>query len=286
MFLSSKGLKIQVIDEDIFINGKKINKNIDVVDLLQEKTKHIDTLEIDKIKDKFNKSECIVLLAISFNIKKLTDKFGNQYEITFSYHFPLNYEKSFIKLLLSHLDYAASGHLINLATYGDFIACSVNEDFNYLKFQKKYSYLIRRNDCLISLKVDNVTVPNVLKHWNKYCNEKFNKNFSKDAIAAYNYFYSTDNFHTISLINSQGISIAEGIVYESKETNTLYYCIFWWDKYYKSLSLGIYNYVKIINYCNRKKLNFSFCYGLQDYKIKLLNPFLKNKINSLKNFKG
>ena len=278
MILKNNDLSIQVINEDIVVDTIKINQNLNIVDLLKEKTKHIDVFEIDQIKDHFSRNECMVLLAISFNIKMITDKSGNKYEVTFSYHFPVNREKNFLKTLLNNLDYLIKGNLINLATYGEFLVCSVNEDFNYLDFQKKYDYLVKHDDKIISIRIDNAIVSDVLNHWNKYCDEKFNRIFNKETINAYNFFYSTSDFHTICLIDPQNKTIAEGIVYESKETKTLYYCIFWWDQQYKSLSPGIYNYIKTMYYCNRHNLKFSFCYGLQDYKLKLLNPFLKNKI--------
>lgn len=275
MILCSKNLNIQVINDDIFINSYKVNQSIDIVELIQEKTKKVDILEIDEIKNNFSRSECMILLAISFNVSKLIDQLGNKYEVTFSYHFPLNYEQKFIRLLLENLDYVVKGNLINLATYGEFITCSVNDGFDFCGFKKKYAYLLRYNDIRINMKTDVAKVLDVLNHWNKYCYEKFNKKFSDEEIISYNYFYSMKDFHTISLINKQDEIVAEGIVFESKETKTLYYCIFWWDKNHKSLSLGIYNYVKIICYCNKCNLKFSFCYGLQNYKIKLLSPFLK-----------
>ncbi|MDV8630546.1 hypothetical protein L3B35_10365, partial [Streptococcus pneumoniae] len=64
-------------------------------------------------------------------------------------------------------------------------------------------------------------------------------------------------------------------VYYSDLTNIEYFCIFWWDSMFGKDSIGKYVYVEEISRCHFLDRNYSFCYGLQDYKSKLIKYFLE-----------
>ena len=69
--------------------------------------------------------------------------------------------------------------------------------------------------------------------------------------------------------------VAGGIIYYSDLTNIEYFCIFWWDSMFGKDSIGKYVYVEEISRCHFLDRNYSFCYGLQDYKSKLIKYFLE-----------
>ncbi len=274
MQIFNDNLNINIVKNKIYINGVQLNTTPQMtVEKFRQISKDINYLNIDIIKHALSKTEIEVLLGLSYNVKYFhQQKTNERYELTFSYHFPLCYETHFIDIMVNKIDLVYKGHLLNFATCGEFIKADLSNKLEQNTFNKKYAYLIRHNDKKISLNHNKKYLKSILNNWNNYCTKKFNKTFTPNEIAAYNYFYNLDNFYALHYEIGNDI-MAEGVVYYSNETNTLYYCIFWWNDKYKSLSPGIYNYSKIISYCIDKKLFFSFCYGVQGYKLNILKHF-------------
>lgn len=283
MKIFNENLEINIDNEKILINDDELLGNeIFKIEKIRFISRNLQSMNIDYIKHSLTRNEAITLLGLSYNIKSFIDiRTNEKYELTFSYHFPLKYETRFIDIMIKNFEFVYKGHLLNFATYGEFIRVDLNNKLEQLDFNKKFSYLVRHNDKITEINHNEIKVSTILNNWNKYCIKKFNKEFSKEELDSYNFFYNLENFHTIQYQTNKEI-ISEGIAYFSKETKTLYYCIFWWNNKYKSLSPGIYNYAKTILYCIKKEIAFSFCYGFQDYKLNMLKSF-KNS-NSLQHW--
>lgn len=248
-----------------------INKIIDI-------TIGIKVFNIDKINTNFSYNDVILMLGIAYNVETLHCVDDNDnYEITFSYHFPLFYEKKFIEILIDNFDLIVHGNVINLATKGEFVRADLSNENEYKSFYDKHGYWIRHNDKILEVKNNNKKLNETIDNWNLYCKKKFNKNFSAESIYAYKRIYSLLGFHVLEQIY-QDKTVAQGVIYISEQTKTLYYCIFWWDDRFKSLSLGNYNYAKLIEFCHKNNLAFSFCYGFQKYKFEFIK-FFKNSNN-------
>ena len=274
MKIFNDNLKIEVYKDKILINEVELLENPQaIIEKIKYLTENIKYLNIDTIKHTLSKTEVIILLGLSYNIKYFYHSETNEkYELTFSYHFPLIYETHFIDIMINNIDFVCTGHLLNFATCGEFIKVNLSNELEQINFMKDYLYLIRHHDKRITMNKDKSFLKSILNNWSNFCKKKFNKTFSLEEIAAYNYFYSLNNFHVLRYKIYNEI-ISEGVVYFSNETHTLYYCIFWWNDKFKSLSPGIYNYSKTILYCIHNKLSFSFCYGVQSYKLKILKYF-------------
>lgn len=274
MIIYNKQVCMESCNDCIKVNNVPISGDkFSIVKKIKSITEGIECLDVDNINDKLSTYDTILLLAISYNIQTLRDiQTQELYEITFSYHFPLYFEKQFIKILLQNLEIIQNADVVNLATKGEFVRINVSSKQDYKEFYQKHGYWIRHNDKIIDINIDNNKLNETLINWNLYCKSKFHKEFSQDAINSYKYIYSLPGFYVIEH-NYHNKIIAQGVIYKSEQTNTLYYCIFWWNDYYKSLSPGKYNYEKVIQYCHQSNLTFSFCYGFQRYKFELIKFF-------------
>lgn len=276
MKVFNENICVESFKDRIEINNKKIRGGLlSIVEKIKKITNGILSLNIDGIQDKFSEFDIIILLAISYNVQSLHNLQDNDdYEITFSYHFPLYFETNFIKILLKNFDIIKNGNVVNLATKGEFVRANVSNEKEYEAFYEKHGYWLRHNDKIVNIDNNNLKLNDTLNNWNLYCKSKFGKEFSKYSLDTYNHIYSLPGFHVIEYMINYKV-IAQGVVFISKQTNTLYFCIFWWNDYYKSLSPGKYNYEKVIEYCHQNNLAFSFCYGFQKYKFELIK-FFKN----------
>lgn len=276
MKIFNDNICLEAIDDCIIINGKQFFcDRVLMVDKLKEVTKDISWLNIDKVNYDLSENEIILLLGIANNVETLHCVEDNDdYEITFSYHFPLFYESNFIEILLNNFDFIVNGNVVNLATKGEFVRVNVSNINEYKLFYDKHGYWLRHNNKIIDMQLNNLKLNDAIDNWNLYCKSKFSKEFSKESIDVYKKIYSLPGFYVIEHINQNNV-VAQGVVYLSKRTNTLYYCIFWWNDNFKALSPGKYNYSKTIEFCHQNNLSFSFCYGFQKYKFELIK-FFKN----------
>lgn len=270
---------LESFDNGIKFNGIQIcgNRSL-VINKIKDITKGIKVFNIDKVNTNFSYNEVILMLGIAHNVETLHCVDDNDnYEITFSYHFPLFFEKQFIEILINNFDLILHGNVINLATKGEFVRVDLSNGNEYKSFYDKHGYWIRHNDKILEIKNNNMKLNETIDNWNLYCKKKFNKNFSAESIDVYKRIYSLLGFHVLEQIY-QDKTVAQGVIYISEQTKTLYYCIFWWDDRFKSLSPGNYNYAKLIEFCYKNNLAFSFCYGFQKYKFELIK-FFKNSNN-------
>lgn len=274
MKIFNEHIYLEAFEDCIMINGKQFYDDIfSIVGKLKEVTKGILWLNIDRVNYDLSENEIILLLGIANNIETLhCVEDNNDYEITFSYHFPLFYESKFIEILLNNFNSIVYGNVVNLATKGEFVRVDVSNINEYKLFYDKHGYWLRHNNKILNMQVNNLKLNETLDNWNLYCKSKFGKEFSRESINAYKKIYSLPGFYVIEHMN-KNIVVAQGVVYLSKQTNTLYYCIFWWDNKCKALSPGKYNYSKTIEFCHQNNLSFSFCYGFQKYKFELIKFF-------------
>lgn len=276
MNIFTDNFNLLIENNNIFFNDAVITlKEKELLDYFCINSKGIEYLNIDQIPQVLNKKTALILVGLTkagvktfYNMQKKEDC-----ELTFSYHFPLYYEPSFLNFIQKNISALIRNNLINFATKGEFIKVNLSDRRAFSNFEKRYNGLLRRNDKIFETLFDSVDIKYILKNWNRYCIAKHNKKFSSAALNAYNIIYSLKDFHTVQYLY-QKKAIAEGIVFISSETKTLYYCIFHWDKDVCKYSPGIYNYVKTINFCYKHNYDFSFCYGFQDYKFNLIKDFV------------
>lgn len=270
---------LESFEDGIKVNGVQIcGDRSFVIKKIKDVTKGIEVFNIDKVNFNLSYNEVVLMLGIAYNVETLHSVDDNDnYEITFSYHFPLFFEKKFIEILIENFDLIVYGNVVNLATKGEFVRANLSNGNEYKSFYDNHGYWMRHNDKLIEIKNSNLKLNETIDNWNLYCKKKFNKEFSTKSIEVYKKIYSLLGFYVLEHICQNNI-VAQGVIYISEQTKTLYYCIFWWDNKFKSLSPGKYNYAKLIEYCHNNNLAFSFCYGFQKYKFELIK-FFKNSNN-------
>ncbi len=230
-------------------------------------------VEINKRPNYYSVSDSLVLLAIGYSQRyvKLKSEPRN-FEITFSYNFPICIEKEMFELLLDNFFAIAHSQLIALGDEGDFIKVQVSDVAKYGLFMKRLGCFMRKNDKQINI-VNDYPIKPILESWKNYCIYKFGVNYPQKRLNTYEIIYASTGFETKTYMFGNNI-IAQGVSYVSEYSKTIYYCIFWWDEKFKFLSPGKYAYVKMIEYCHNMGYDFSMCYGRQKYKIELLKEFL------------
>lgn len=143
-----------------------------------------------------------------------------------------------------------------------------------MNFSQKNKALLNRNRGKFNIVYGSKNIKDIVNSWKIYCDMKFNTTISKDKIDFLEILYNGLNFHTIELLYEDSI-IAQGIYYLSHQTNTEYFCIFWWNSHFKKYSIGIYIYTEEIIRCAQNNLKFSFCYGKQPYKLNISKYFYR-----------
>lgn len=259
----------------IFNDDKLTLTDKDLFDYFCTSGKGIEHLNINQIPQSLDRITALILAGLTKGgVKTFYDVQKKEYyELTFSYHFPLYYEPHFLNFIQENIDLLVRGNLINFATKGEFIKVNLSDIQAFSNFEKRYNGLLRRNDKIFEILFDSIDIKSVLRNWNRYCIAKHNKKFSSAALNAYNIIYSLKDFHIVQYLYKNKV-VAEGVVFISPETKTLYYCIFHWDEAVFKYSPGIYNYVKTIDFCYKHNYNFSFCYGFQEYKLNIIKDFV------------
>ena len=191
-------------------------------------------------------------------------------KITFSYNFPIIDQKWIINRLLKNLANVLNTNMIALGDTKDFIQVDVSNISAYKKFYKKYGRLMRKGDLEFEVRINDLV--DTLDYWNNYCKVKHNKQFSNEAMLVYKDIYSTFNFYSIKILYKDE-TIVSTVYFKDTLNKKLYFCILGWNCQYKNLSPGIYTYAKGIEYAHNNNYSFSFCYGLQEYKKKMLEFF-------------
>ena len=276
MKIKSDNFVLEVIDKKVIYNLRNIEYS-NYNDLYEILKKYIARKDITRLvlyddKDKLNDIEQLVLLVLSNFYKSLyIDRLGIDQDITFSYNFPIYEEKWIIPRILEIADISFKSNMVALGDSKDFIVVDVSDNDSYKEFYRKNGRTIRFGDK--NIRVRNSDLSFTLNYWNDYCFKKHNVRFSQDAINVYLDIYSTLGFNSINLYYGKEI-IATTLYFKNEDNKRLYFCITGWDDKYKFLSPGIYLYSKGIEYCHNNGYNFSFCYGLQSYKSKLLEPFI------------
>ena len=262
------------------VNGSTIyvsKENYEDIILYIQTQLHIErgqVLNIDKIPTDCSICGTLLLVAIGLlNRCVYCEQERKKMEITFSYNFPIAIETDFINRNLDNVELFTNANLISLGECGDFLRVEINDERKYSAFMSRNRYLINKNDKEIRIIYD-LPLKDILLKWQEYCLRKFNVAYSEQVIQAYLKVYSDQGFRTQTYV-MDGIIIAQGVTYRSLQSDTLYYCIFWWDEIYKSKSPGIYAYCKAVQECYQNGVAFSFCYGCQEYKSKLLREFIK-----------
>ncbi len=275
MKIYNKYFKLEVIDNIIFYNLKKIDY-IDYRDLYDKMLKYISRKKTDDLNligefESLNNIEQVILLVLSnFYRKVYSVNYKKDLDITFSYNFPINYQKWIINRILDIPDISFNNNMVALGDSVDYIEVDVSNEKSYELFYKKYGRLMRKGDKEFEVRINDLK--DTLDYWNNYCKDKHNKVFSNDALCVYKDIYSTFNFYSIKLLYKNEIMV-ETVYFKDVINKTLYFCILGWDSKYKNLSPGIYTYAKGIEYCHNNNYKFSFCYGLQDYKKEMLSFF-------------
>lgn len=256
----------------IDLNKIEPRKVIDIL-LFEYELNNAEAVIIDSVPKKYTKADTLLLLAVGSNHQYVyCEKENKKCDITFSYNFPVVIEKNMIDIFLKYIDEITKAQLIALGEKGDFIRVSIEDEEKFRKFKKRVNPLVKRNDkdFKISYSYD---LDSVLNRWQKYCLHKFNQIYSKQILDVYKKIYSQEGFYTKTYL-CNGEIVAQGVIFISDYSKTIYYCIFAWDERFKSKSPGIYAYSKIICKCFEEGYKFSFCYGRQKYKLDLIREFI------------
>lgn len=269
--ISTNNNIININENFINIETKTPQKVFDEL-LSKYKLNSYKEIIIESIPVRFTKAETLLLIAIGIgNLRVYCNSNAKNYEITFSYNFPIILEKNLVEVLVDNIEKITKAQLIDLGEENDFIRVNLERKEEFKLFKKRVKYLVNKNDKDIEISY-NYSLDSVLTRWKEYCINKFNTDFSQNAIDVYKKVYSQSGFSTITYLY-KGDIIAQGIIFVSEFSKTIYYCIFAWDETFKKKSPGIYAYCKIIYACYEKGFKFSFCYGMQEYKLKLLREF-------------
>ena len=282
MKIKSDNFVLEVIDNKVIYNLREISYD-NYNDLYETMKKFIGRKKLSKLvfykeSEELNNLEQLMLLVLSNYYKSLyIDRLEIDQDITFSYNFPIYEEKWIIPRILELGDLAFNTHMVALGDSKDFLVIDVTSDEAYKVFNQKYGRTLRFGDK--NIKIRNSDLSFTLNYWNDYCEKKHNVRFSEDAIKVYLDIYSTLGFNSVNLYYGKDL-IATTLYFKNEENKRLYFCITGWDDNYKFLSPGIYIYSKGIEYCHKNDYKFSFCYGLQSYKFKLLESFIGDKYES------
>lgn len=256
----------------INVNKVEANRIINIL-LFKFELNNAKKVTINLKPKKYTKAETLVLLAIGINhyhVYCYREK--KNYEITFSYNFPIILEPELIDAFLTNIDEIVDAQLIALGENGDFLCVDVSDKEKFSAFKKRVDYIVRRNDKIFDISYE-YSLESVLNRWQKYCKRKFDVLYSKAVLETYKKIYSQTGFSTITYLCNNDI-VAQGVIFASERSKTTYYCIFAWEESYKSKSPGIYAYCKTIYKCFKEGYKFSFCYGSQTYKYNLIREFL------------
>jgi hypothetical protein len=223
---------------------------------------------------RFSHADTIVLLALGRYFRGLYCVSENRsYDIVFSYNFPLIYEKHLFPYIIKLFDKVVNAQLIALGISSEFVVVDTSNPKEFAVFYKNFGHLLRYNDQKVIINNDK-SLLDTLMVWRNYCFEKFEQLYSMDAIEVYSEIYAINGFEPLTY-SLNGQIMAQGVRYKSDISKTVYYCIFAWDRKFKSKSPGIYAYAKTITLCHEIGYKFSFCYGPQDYKFRLINSFTR-----------
>lgn len=257
-------------------NELKYNSYQNLYDILVKylNRKKKDELKLDGEYEPLNNVEQLVILALSnFYSNLYSLKYDKKLDFSYSYNFPIFKQKWIIKEILEIGDEAFNSHMIVLADTDDYVVKNVSNKEEYNEFYKKYGYYIRRGDKFFKAK--NCNLDYTLNYWNNYCLNKHKKYFNKEAIKVYSEIYSNLGFNSIKITFNNEIA-ATSVYFRDEKNKIIYYLITGWNEKYKKYSPCIYIYSKAIQYCHNNNYNFSFCYGLQNYKYQLLKYFKDN----------
>lgn len=275
MIIYNEYFKINILSEKLFYNFKEVEYK-DYNELYNTLLKYINRkkisdLYLDGEYDTLNDIGQVVLLVLANKYNKIFSlKYKKYLDITFSFNFNIFNQKWIIERILKIGNKAFASNMISLGDSLDYLETNVSSEVQYKEFYNKYGWIIRKGDSKTNIRTEDLSF--VLKYWNNYCQKKHNKKFSNEALEVYEDIYSTLGFNSIKLIYNDEI-IACSVIFTDIKNKIVYFCILGWDEKYKSLSPGIYLYCKGIEFCNKMNYKFSFCYGLQDYKLKLLKFF-------------
>lgn len=266
---------VEIKNKDVFYNLNKIEYNnyIDLYNILKKyiSRKPYDELILFDCNEKLNDIEQLILLVLAnFYRNVYLDNNKKHQDITFSYNFPIIDQPWIIPRLLELGSIVFESNMIALGDSNEFIEVDVSDDDSYHHFYKKYGCYIRKGDNIFDIRNCNLDVS--LNYWNDYCMKKHNVKFSDSALKVYEDIYSTVGFNSIKImLNNE--NILHTVYFKDEKNKKLYFCILGWNESYKKYSPGIYIYSKAIEYCYKNNYKFSFCYGLQQYKINLLKFF-------------
>ncbi len=275
MIIRNDYFKLEVKDKKVIynLNEIKYDSYVELYDILLKflQRKKISNVLLEGEFEPLNDIEQVVLMVLCNFYKSVYSlKYKKDLDISFSYNFPLCSQKWIIEEVLRIGKKAFDSNMIVLADTCDFIKQNINNENKYHNFYKKYGYYIRRGMRLFDIKNCNLDL--AIDYWNDYCAKKHNKRFSHDAVEVYNDIYSNLGFNSIAFKKDNNI-VLTGVYYIDEDDKTLYFLITGWNDKYNKYSPGIIYYSFVIDYCYKHNYKVSFCYGLQDYKLKLLKSF-------------
>ncbi|HEW0218982.1 TPA: hypothetical protein ACXR6N_000742 [Streptococcus pneumoniae] len=215
-----------------------------------------------------------LLVLAKKNIPILDGVSNKQVDPTLLHHFSLEIEKNFIDFCYKNMDLILKTQSISLCHREELIIVDVSDDSKFGVFYKRFRTLVDKSNGKYVCVYNFSRVSDILQNWKNYCNRKFSVTFTESQFELFKLLYNQKNFKTISLLFGKKI-VAGGIIYYSDLTNIEYFCIFWWDSMFGKDSIGKYVYVEEISRCHFLDRNYSFCYGLQYYKSKLIKYFLE-----------
>jgi hypothetical protein len=234
---------------------------------------------IERKPQQYSLADSIVLLSMGLLYRSVYCVLDScSYDITFSYNFPIVYEKHLVPTIIEAFPYIVKAQLVTLGISEEFSIVDVSSAASYQVFIEKNGCLMRRNDKAIYIEIRN-NLYEILMNWQKYCAVKFHRQYSMDAIYAYMKIYSLEGFRALTYFLN-GEIVSQGVLYHSTYSKTNYYCIFSWNEKFRTRSPGIYAYIKVIEESHQTGYKFSFCYGSQSYKSALLLPFMYDENNS------
>ena len=213
MLILESGLFFKIISTNryIYIN----NKIFEVSDCdsahtaflkikIEFKLLDIKNVKLIKKREPFTISDTLLLIAIGTfhkSIYSIQEKLN--YDIHFSYNFPIIYASKLINTFINNIDGLVQHQLISLEKADEFLCIDISDKNAYKEFEKKNRYLITRNSRDVVIKQTS-NLEELLHNWSIFCRKKFGTIYNHSILQIYLEVYSQDNFIPLTyLINEE-----------------------------------------------------------------------------------
>lgn len=260
--------KKEIKFENIYLNFEKysyqkIYKRL--IKIFQEKQYSAEVLFIEDYEATF--IDIILLLVLT----KLNKKFiynNENYELSFTYAIPLYKEHVLFDFVIKNLSLCIKNRQIVFLPHNSlYLYKKINEIHLNKIFKDEKRTLLKNKDIkIIKTKFNK----DFFDFWKNYDKTRFGENQSNDFQKFFKILYNKFNFHLYKYVLDNDI-IAYNVCYLSNEQKVIYDVLFPWINSKKVYRVGIFSMLYNLKQAFHMDWGYSICYGIYDYKNKILN---------------